>query len=81
MALFPSSYVQNLTAPLRNPTGIWADFEPSRKLWIKLQGWVFDGLMDPSDLPPEPDPANYPDKVSARTMDVVWAGVATPRMP
>lgn len=51
-----------------NPTGIWKDFHCVHRSWRNLNKFVQAGLILESDLPAEPDPADYPDVLSQATI-------------
>ena len=66
----PADFVDTLTEPLRNPSGIWADYNPACWYHEKLSRMAQQGLIDANCLPPFPDPADYPDLTSARS--AIW---------
>ena len=51
-----------------SPTGIWRDFQCVHRSWRNLQSFVDARLLDPTDVPDEPNPSDYPDTSSAATV-------------
>lgn len=51
-----------------NPTGIWRDFHCVHRSWRNLKNFVDARLINPSDLPEEPNPSDYPDMDSEVTL-------------
>ena len=64
----PQESIDCILAPLLTPSGIWADFNVVWYLWFSVEGMVKDGLIPREQLPPQPDPADYTDYVSERTI-------------
>jgi hypothetical protein len=56
----PQEWIAILTQRLRRGGKTWADFNDDRRYYDMLVGFVDEGLIVKSDLPPEPDPVNYP---------------------
>lgn len=70
----PSAVLDNLFAPIVNPSGVWADFNPTHVLWEKV---VALSLVIPMEcVPDEPVPSDYPDLMSPRS--AIWP-VQTPQ--
>ncbi len=72
--LLPSSWRQiliiNISYYIDNPTGVWADFNPVYNGWLTLVNWAREGILCFDELPPAPDPADYTDYTSPKTVNI-----------
>lgn len=60
---FPDNWVtimmEKLTVRLNNPTGVWADLNPTYRMWRIFREFIEQGLICEADFPDGPDPDDY----------------------
>ena len=68
---YPDEWKVILLARLRDaiahPTGIWADFNALHNAWQVMMNSA--DALSPEEIPEEPDPEDYPDRISAKSVD------------
>ena len=68
----PDSFITLMTESIRNPTGIWADYNCEHRHRENLnemsKGGAYKSLC-PADVPATPNVSDYPDLDEDRTID------------
>ena len=60
--------VQQATQIIENPTGVWADFNCVYQIYLSWVWALENRTITEDELPPEPQPEDYPDLNSPQTV-------------